>query len=67
MIDIGQVNRLLDADRAMVLIAPREHTEEILERLSAMGERTHRIGVIERKAESDPPLLFTRSAPGGGR
>jgi hypothetical protein len=31
-----------------------------------MGERTYRIGVIERKAEADSPLLFS-SIPGRSR
>jgi len=63
----AELRRVFNCGIGMVLITPREHADDILERLSAMGERTYRIGVIERKAEKDPPLLFTRSAPGGGR
>ena len=62
-----EMRRVFNCGIGMVLITPEEHADDILERLSAMGERTYRIGVIERKAEADPPLLFTSSTPGGGR
>jgi phosphoribosylformylglycinamidine cyclo-ligase len=62
-----EMRRVFNCGIGMVLITPREDAGDILERLSAMGERTYRIGVIERKNEKDPPLLFTRSTPGGGR
>ena len=62
-----EMRRVFNCGIGMVLITPEEHANDILERLSAMGERTYRIGVIERKAEADPPLLFTSSTPGGGR
>jgi phosphoribosylformylglycinamidine cyclo-ligase len=63
----AEMRRVFNCGIGMVLITPRENADEILERLSAMGERTYRIGVIERKAETDAPLLFTSSPPGGGR
>ena len=62
-----EMYRVFNMGIGMVLITPEEHADDILERLSAMGERTYRIGVIERKAEADPPLLFTSAAPGGRR
>jgi phosphoribosylformylglycinamidine cyclo-ligase len=61
------MRRVFNCGIGMVLITPREDADDILERLSAMGERTYRIGVIERKAEADPPLLFTSSTPGTSR
>ena len=63
----AEMRRVFNCGIGMVLITPREHADDILERLSAMGERTYRIGVIERKGETDPPLLFTSSAPGRSR
>jgi phosphoribosylformylglycinamidine cyclo-ligase len=63
----AEMRRIFNCGIGMVLITPEEHADDILERLSAMGERTYRIGVIERKAETDPPLLFTRASPGGNR
>ena len=63
----AEMRRVFNCGIGMVLITPREDADDILERLSAMGERTYRIGVIERKAEADPPLLFTSSTPGTSR
>jgi phosphoribosylformylglycinamidine cyclo-ligase len=63
----AEMRRVFNCGIGMVLITPEEHADDILERLSAMGERTYRIGVIERKAEADPPLLFTSSTRAGRR
>jgi phosphoribosylformylglycinamidine cyclo-ligase len=63
----AEMRRIFNCGIGMVLIAPREHCDDILERLSAMGQRTYRIGVIERKAETDPPLLFTSISASSGR
>lgn len=63
----AEMRRVFNCGIGMVLIVPRENADDIQERLSAMGERTYKIGVIERKAENDPPLLFTSTAPSASR
>jgi phosphoribosylformylglycinamidine cyclo-ligase len=50
--------RVFNCGIGMVLVVSREHAEDIRERLEGMGERTYRIGVVERKAEDQPPLHY---------
>jgi phosphoribosylformylglycinamidine cyclo-ligase len=50
--------RVFNCGIGMVLVVARENAEDIRERLEGMGERTYRIGVVERKAEDEPPLLY---------
>jgi phosphoribosylaminoimidazole (AIR) synthetase len=42
----------------MVLVVPGEQTDDILDRLRAVGERAYRIGEIEAKGPDESPLLF---------
>jgi len=50
--------RVFNCGIGMIAIVPPEQVEEVLHRLQGLGERGYRIGVIERKAEGDPAMLF---------
>ncbi len=54
----SEMMRVFNCGLGMLLIVRRDQADDVLERLSAMGERAYRIGVIEKKAEDEPPLLF---------
>ncbi len=47
----------------MVLVISPEDADDIEGLLRGMGERPHRIGVIEAKEEEEPPLLFAPPVP----
>ncbi len=51
--------RVFNCGIGMLVIVPPEEADEILDRLSALSERTYRIGIIEAKDPDDPPLLFS--------
>jgi len=51
--------RVFNCGIGMLIIVPPEETDEILDRLAALSERTYRIGIIEAKDPDDPPLLFS--------
>jgi len=42
----------------MIAIVPADSKEDVLQRLQGLGERGYEIGVIERKGEADPAILF---------
>ncbi|HTF34068.1 MAG TPA: phosphoribosylformylglycinamidine cyclo-ligase [Myxococcota bacterium] len=67
----GEMLRVFNCGIGMVLVVPREQVEDIQQRLHSLGERSYRIGEIERKAPEDPPLLFgplsSPSAPSASR
>jgi phosphoribosylformylglycinamidine cyclo-ligase len=50
--------RVFNCSIGMIAIVPAALEEEILQRLQGLGERAYRIGVIERKDEDDPAMLF---------
>jgi phosphoribosylformylglycinamidine cyclo-ligase len=50
--------RVFNCGIGMIAIVPAELEEDVLQRLHGLGERAYRIGVIERKAAGDPPMLF---------
>ena len=50
--------RVFNCGIGMLVIVPPDETDEILDRLSALSERTYRIGTSEAKEPDDPPLLF---------
>jgi phosphoribosylformylglycinamidine cyclo-ligase len=51
--------RVFNCGIGMLIIVPPEETDEILDRLAALSERTYRIGIIEAKDPDDPSLLFS--------
>ena len=67
----SEMLRVFNCGIGMVLVVPREQVEDIQQRLHSLGERSYRIGEIERKSPEDPPLLFgplpAPSAPAASR
>ena len=51
--------RVFNCGIGMLIIVPPEETDEILGRLTALSERSYRIGIIEAKDPDAPPLLFS--------
>ncbi len=56
--------RVFNCGIGLVLFVPQESDEEICDRLRALGERPHRIGVVERRGDGDPALAFEPGAAG---
>ena len=54
----SELQRVFNCGVGMVLMVPREQSEEVAQRLSGLGERVYRIGEIERKVPDDPALCF---------
>lgn len=58
-----EMRRVFNCGLGMIALVRREEAEDVIQRLEGLGERAYRIGVVERKADDEPPLLF--AAPGG--
>jgi phosphoribosylformylglycinamidine cyclo-ligase len=65
-IDENEMLRVFNCGIGMVLVVPAEQTDDVLDRLRAVGERAYRIGEIEAKEPDEPALLFGPLAPAGG-
>ena len=51
--------RVFNCGIGMILLVPREDSEDIIQRFQSLGERAYHIGEIVRKAADDePPLWF---------
>jgi phosphoribosylformylglycinamidine cyclo-ligase len=50
--------RVFNCGIGMIVIVPADSADEVIDRLQGLGERGYKIGTIERKAESDPAILF---------
>ena len=57
-IDDDEMLRVFNCGIGMVLVVPGEQTDDILDRLRAVGERAYRIGEIEAKGPDESALLF---------
>lgn len=64
-IDDAEMMRVFNCGIGMILIVPREHATDMIERLQGQGERAYRIGEIERKSPEDAPLLYGPLAQDG--
>ncbi len=53
-----EMRRVFNCGLGMVLAVAREEASDVVDRLQAMGERAYRVGVIERKPEEEPAVLF---------
>lgn len=53
-----EMRRVFNCGLGMIVLVRREEAEDVIQRLEGLGERAYRIGVVERKAEDEPPLLF---------
>jgi len=65
-IDQDEMLRVFNCGIGMVLVVPAEQTDDVLDRLRAVGERAYRIGEIEAKEPDDAALLFGSMASAGG-
>jgi phosphoribosylformylglycinamidine cyclo-ligase len=55
----SELLRVFNCGIGMIVVAPSEQAEDIVQRLSGLGERAYEIGIVERKkAPADPALLF---------
>ncbi|MAG32220.1 MAG: hypothetical protein CL908_15160 [Deltaproteobacteria bacterium] len=50
--------RVFNCGIGMIAIVPAETADEVIQRLQGLNERGYKIGVIERKEDGEPPLLF---------
>jgi len=50
--------RVFNCGIGMILLVPRESSEDIIHRLQSLGERAYPIGEIVRKASEDEPALW---------
>jgi phosphoribosylformylglycinamidine cyclo-ligase len=62
-----EMRRVFNCGIGMILVAPREQAGDIIDRLAGTGERAYRVGVVERKAEDDPAVLFEAAGGSPGR
>jgi len=54
----SEMLRVFNCGIGMLLVVSRDEVGEIQERLTALGERTYRVGEIEAKTPDQPPLLL---------
>lgn len=50
--------RVFNCGIGMIAIVPADTADDVIQRLQGLGERGYRIGVVERKTESEPAILF---------
>jgi phosphoribosylformylglycinamidine cyclo-ligase len=50
--------RVFNCGIGMIAIVPAQSTDDVLQRLQGLGERGYRIGVVERKDDDEPAILF---------
>ncbi|MAI77486.1 MAG: phosphoribosylformylglycinamidine cyclo-ligase [Deltaproteobacteria bacterium] len=54
----SELQRVFNCGIGMLVVAPADQSEDILDRLSVLGERAYVIGHIERKEADEPALLM---------
>ena len=50
--------RVFNCGIGMIAIVAPDIVDDVLQRLQGLGERGYKIGVVERKDESEPAILF---------
>ncbi len=50
--------RVFNCGVGMIVVVPHEQADDIIHRLEGLGERAYPIGIIERKAPGDEPIVF---------
>lgn len=58
-IDDTEMYRVFNMGVGMVLIVPDKERDDILQRLQALGEQASIIGVVEKKEEGSPSVVFS--------
>lgn len=54
----AEMRRVFNCGIGMILVVKRDEAEDVIQRLIGHGERAYRIGVVERKADDEPAVLF---------
>jgi phosphoribosylformylglycinamidine cyclo-ligase len=57
----SELLRVFNGGVGMILVTPQDEAEDVILRLKGLGERGYEIGVIERKDDNEPSLLFDPS------
>jgi phosphoribosylformylglycinamidine cyclo-ligase len=63
----AEMRRVFNCGIGMILVAPRDHAQDMQERLQGQGERCYRIGEIERKPAGEPAMLYVEGSARRGR
>ena len=58
----GEMLRVFNCGVGLVVFVPEEQSEDVADRLRALGERPYRIGRVERRDDGEPALIFERGA-----
>jgi phosphoribosylformylglycinamidine cyclo-ligase len=53
-----EMQRVFNCGIGMLVVAPADQSQDIIDRLSVLGERAYVIGTVERKEADDPALLM---------
>jgi phosphoribosylformylglycinamidine cyclo-ligase len=54
----AEMLRVFNCGIGMIVVAPQSEADDIVQRLAGLGERAYVIGLVERKEEDEPALLF---------
>jgi phosphoribosylformylglycinamidine cyclo-ligase len=54
----AEMRRVFNCGIGMILVVRRDEADDVIQRLAGHGERAYRIGVVEKKADEDPAVLF---------
>ena len=54
----SELLRVFNCGVGMIVVAPQEQAEDIIQRLQGLGERAYQIGTVERKQEREEPALL---------
>jgi len=61
----SEMRRVFNCGLGLVVAVRRDEAADVIQRLEAMGERAYRIGIVEKKAEEEPALVFSSEAGDG--
>ena len=54
----SEMLRVFNCGIGMIVVVGKQDVDDVIQRLSGLGERAYRIGVTERRAEGDPALVI---------
>jgi len=54
----SELLRVFNCGVGMGVVAPREQSDDLIERFQGLGERAYLIGEVERKAPDEPSIVF---------
>ena len=59
-VDEKEMFRVFNMGIGMIMIVPEKETQDIIDRLTVMGESAHLIGVIEKKEPKQDQVCFSK-------